>query len=61
MSRTAVSPSGKRKTVRLGIIALFGLLSVLSIFICTGIGSVKFSVSEVARRFSWTTKAPRAS
>ena len=49
MSRTAVSPSGKRKTVRLGIIALFGLLSVLSIFICTGIGSVKFSVSEVAR------------
>ena len=49
MSRTAVSPSGKRKTVRLGVIALFGLLSVLSIFICTGIGSVKFSVSEVAR------------
>ena len=52
MSRTAVSPSGKRKTVRLGIIALFGLLSVLSIFICTGIGSVKFSVSEVAETFS---------
>ena len=33
MSRTAVSPSGKRKTVRLGIIALFGLLSVAIIFL----------------------------
>ena len=33
----------------MAVIALFGLLSVLSIFICTGIGSVKFSVSEVAR------------
>ena len=28
---------------------MFGALSILSVFVCTGIGSVEFSVSEVAR------------
>ena len=49
MSTPVVSPSKRRKTVRLGIIGLFGALSILSVFVCTGIGSVEFSVSEVAR------------
>ena len=41
--------SAKRKTSRLILIAAFGVLSVLSVLICTGIGSVKISISDVAK------------
>lgn len=39
----------RRKASRWIVIALFGIMSFLSVLICTGIGSVRLSVSEVAR------------
>lgn len=39
----------RRKTTKITVILLFAVLSVLSVLVCTGIGSVKFSVIEVAK------------
>ena len=39
----------RRKASRWMVITLFGIMSFLSVLICTGIGSVRFSASEVAR------------
>ena len=39
----------RRKASRWIVITLFGIMSFLSVLICTGIGSVRFSASEVAR------------
>ena len=62
--------SAKRKTSRLIIIAVFAVLSVLSVIVCTGIGSVKISVHDVlkalfvddesmARLLVWNLRFPR--
>ncbi len=50
----------RRKASRWIVITLFGIMSFLSVLICTGIGSVRFSASEVARALFITTAAWRA-
>lgn len=42
-------PADRRKTIKITVIMLFAVISVFSVLICTGIGSVKFSVIEVAK------------
>lgn len=49
MSKTATPSTEKRKATKIAVIALFAVISILSVFICTGIGSVKFSIIEVAK------------
>lgn len=49
MSKTELPEAEKRKATKIAVIMLFAVISVLSILICTGIGSVRFSVSEVAK------------
>lgn len=49
MSKTLLPSTERRKTTKITVILLFAVLSVLSVLICTGIGSVKFSVIEVAK------------
>ena len=39
----------KRTAAKLGVIVVFAVLAVLSVLICTGIGSVKFKIPEVAK------------
>ena len=47
---SAVSPASVgRKISRLVTIAVFGVLSLLSVLICTGIGSVKLPIADVAK------------
>lgn len=41
--------SVRRTTVKIVLIAIFGALSVLSTLICTGIGSVKIPIPDVAK------------
>ena len=49
MSKTELPEAEKRKATKIAVIMLFAVISVLSVLICTGIGSVRFSVSEVAK------------
>lgn len=49
MSRTALPSTERRKTTKITVILVFAVLSVFSVLLCTGIGSVKFSVIEVAK------------
>ena len=62
--------SVRRRVSRLIIIAVFGALSVLSVLICTGIGSVKIPIPDVikalfvddgsmARLLVWNLRFPR--
>ena len=39
----------RRKASRIVIIAVFGVLSVLSVLVCTGIGSVEIAIPDVAK------------
>lgn len=50
-ARDRPAPDGmvRRRAARLIVIAVFGALSVLSVLVCTGIGSVKISIPDVAR------------
>ena len=50
-ARDRPAPDGmvRRRASRLIVIAVFGALSVLSVLVCTGIGSVKISIPDVAR------------
>ena len=45
----AKNVSAKRKASKIIVIAIFGVMSVMSVLICTGIGSVKISISDVAK------------
>ena len=49
MSKTVLPLAERRKATKITVIMLFAVISVLSVLICTGIGSVKFSVAEVAK------------
>ena len=49
MSKTALLEAEKRRTTKITVIMLFAVISVLSVLICSGIGSVKFSIPEVAK------------
>ena len=62
--------SAARKASRVILIAVFGIISVLSVLICTGIGSVRISVPDVikalfvddesmARLLIWNLRFPR--
>lgn len=41
--------SQKRRTSKILIIIAFGILSVLSVLVCTGIGSVRIPIPDVAK------------
>lgn len=49
MKQALLSSAKKRKTAKIAVILIFAAVSVLSVFVCTGIGSVKFSVPEAAK------------
>lgn len=49
MKQALLSSAKKRKTAKIAVILMFAAVSVLSVFVCTGIGSVKFSVPETAK------------
>lgn len=49
MSKTVLPSTERRKTTKITVILLFAVISVLSVLVCTGIGSIKFSVVEVAK------------
>lgn len=49
MKQALLSSAKKRKTAKIAVILIFAAASVLSVFVCTGIGSVKFSVPETAK------------
>lgn len=62
--------SAKRKASRIAIIAVFAVTSVLSVLVCTGIGSVKIAIPDVikalfvnddsmARLLVWNLRFPR--
>ena len=62
--------SAARKASRVLLLAVFGIISVLSVLICTGIGSVRISVPDVikalfvddesmARLLIWNLRFPR--
>ena len=46
---TDAHASAGRKARKISLIAVFGVLSVLSVLVCTGIGSVKISIPDVAK------------
>ncbi len=49
MSKTKLPSTKKRRSAKITVIILFAVISLLSVLICTGIGSVRFSVIEVAK------------
>lgn len=69
-STQTAGASAARKASRVILIAVFGIISVLSVLICTGIGSVRISVPDVikalfvddesmARLLIWNLRFPR--